>query len=83
MKNKTEQYIILKPISERFNKITNKLSDVEIKELVISTLKEKIQDELNSIDFGYTVQEIIEKYVEDSKEDIVKMIKSSITNKFN
>ena len=80
--NKTEQYLILKPISERFNKITNELTDEEIKRLITSTLKEKIQSELNSIDFGYTVQGIIEKYVEDCESDILTMIKASMLNKF-
>lgn len=31
MENKTESYIILKPIAERFNRITNEITDDENK----------------------------------------------------
>ena len=79
---KAEQYLILKPISERFNKVANEMSDEEVKQLITSTLKEKIQDELESIDFGYAVQEVIETYVENCELDILTMIKTSLLNKF-
>ena len=79
---KTEQYLILKPISERFNKVASEMSDEEVRQLITSTLKEKIQDELDSIDFGYAVQEVIETYVENCESDILTMIKTSLLNKF-
>ena len=42
MENKTESYIILKPIAERFNRITNEITDDEIKDLIKSSLREQI-----------------------------------------
>jgi len=33
MKSQTENYIILKPIAERFNRIANSISDDEIRSL--------------------------------------------------
>ena len=34
MENRTESYIILKPIAERFNRIAKEISDEEIKNLI-------------------------------------------------
>lgn len=36
MENKTESYIVLKPIAERFSRIANEITDADIKQLIKS-----------------------------------------------
>ena len=79
MENKTESYIILKPIAERFNRITNEITDAEIKDLIKSELREQIA----CMDLGSYLCDIADVYF-DSDEQVVKiqkMIEESIKNK--
>lgn len=69
MENKTETYVILKPISERFNRISKEITDDEIKYLIKDTIREQLK---KGIDF-YNLQELIEEFI-DSREDEIKAI---------
>ena len=79
MDNKTESYIVLKPIAERFNRIANEITDDEIKQLIKSSLREQIA----CMDLGSYLRDIADSYF-DSDEQVVKiqkMIEESIKNK--
>ena len=79
MENKTESYIILKPIAERFSRIANEMTDAEIKDLIKSSLREQIA----CMDLGSYLRDIVDGYF-DSDEQVVKiqkMIEESIKNK--
>ena len=79
MENKTESYIVLKPIAERFNRIANKITDAEIKDLIKSSLREQIA----CMDLGSYLRDIADNYFDDDSqvEKIKKMIEESIKNK--
>lgn len=80
MENKTESYIILKPIAERFNRIAKEITDEDIKQLIKSELREQ----LRAYDFGYDVKVIMDEWFEDEKniESVQNMIEKSIKDRF-
>lgn len=80
MENKTESYIVLKPIAERFNRIANEMTDEDIKQLIRSELREQ----LRAYDFGYDVKVIMDEWFEDEKnvESVRNMIEKSIKDRF-
>lgn len=78
MSKQTENYIILKPIAERFNRIADDITDDDISWMIKDTLKEQ----LSTIDFKWDIQEIVYEYLENNKDKIVDMIEKSIQNKF-
>ena len=79
MENKTESYIILKPIAERFNRIANEMTDTEIKDLIKSSLREQLRENEITRSVGF----IIDEWFEDDKniEFIKDAIEESIRNK--
>ena len=80
MSNQTENYIILKPIVERFSRIANEMTDDDIKNLIKSSLREQ----LSTIDIGRLVGYIIDEYFENQSniESINDIIEKSIKDKF-
>ena len=76
--NQTENYIILKPIAERFNKIANFISDDEIKSLI----KDEMRDQLKRINFSSQIEEIISDYINNNQEDVLNLYKNELKNKF-
>ena len=79
MENKTESYIILKPIAERFSRIANEMTDTEIKDLIKSSLREQLRENEITRSVGF----IIDEWFEDDKniEFIKDAIEESIRNK--
>ncbi len=61
-----ENYIILKPIAERFAKVANSITDAEIKDMIKSELRSRIRESIKqAVDYpmnglGYIVEELIE-----------------------
>jgi len=76
--NKTENYIILKPIAERFNRIANSISDDEIKSLI----KDEMRNQLKQVNFSSQIEEIIFDYIENNQEDMLDLYKQELKNKF-
>lgn len=79
MNNRTENYIILKPIADRFNKVASEISEDDIKSIIKISMKEQIE---NSFDFGM-LSDIVEEYIDNNKDTINKMIMESICNKLD
>ena len=66
MEKYTENYIILKPIAERFNRVASEITDDDIKYIITSLMKEKIAE---CIDFRI-VSDIIDEYIDEHKEEV-------------
>ncbi len=82
MTNQTQDYIVLKPIAERFKEVAATISDDEIKSLIKEELKEQIRTQ---VDFGSTIAQWVEEMLDcdDSWFELVtNCMKESIKNKF-
>lgn len=81
MANQTMDYIILKPIAERFKKVADNITDDDIKWLIKDELREQIRTQVN---LGLFVDGIVVDFFEqnDIKEKIWKLIEESIEKKF-
>lgn len=77
MNNQTENYIILKPIAERFNKIAKEISDSDIKYIIKEAMGEQIK---GVFDFG-RLEELTEEYIADNEDSIKEMISESIISR--
>lgn len=76
MDKQTANYITLKPISDRFNKVTKEISDDDIRCVIIEAMKEQIK---GVFDFS-KIEELTEEYIDANEEDIKQMIHTSIKN---
>ena len=74
MSEQTENYIILKPIAERFKRIANVLTDEDIRNIIKSELRNQIQ----KLDFTSEIETIVEDYIEDNPEEILSMYKTGL-----
>lgn len=81
MNTQTQDYIILKPIAERFKKVADKITDDDIKWLIKDELREQIRTQVN---LGNYVDEIVAEFFEQEnmKERIWKLIEENIKEKF-
>lgn len=81
MNKQTADYISLKPLSDRFRKAAELISDDEIKDIVKSKIEEKVKEQLDEIEIP--LSEIVEEWFEDDENVlwIMKSIKESIENK--
>ena len=79
MNNKTENYIILKPIAERFNRISSEITDEEIKQLIKSSLKEQLE----TVNFASVLSDMVENYFEDENnvDKTRKLLEEGIKNR--
>ena len=78
MSKETETYIILKPISERFNRIAKEMTDEEIKHLLKETIKEQISKTVDLWKAQDIIDEFIDKHEDDIKELTLKAIKDKL-----
>jgi len=79
MNNQTENYIILKPLSERFNRVANSISDDEIKSLI----KSEMINQLKQINFKYEVEGIIEEYLDNHADEVLGLYRQGLKDKLS
>ena len=79
MTTETQNYLILKPIAERFNLIAKNISDEDIEYIIKSAMKEQIK---NVFDFE-KVSEIVDDYIDNHESDIIDMTKKSIQKRLD
>lgn len=72
-----ENYVILKPISERFSRISKEITDDEIRCLIKDELRKQLG---KAIDFG-RLQDVIEEVMDESEDKIKEMIMESMKRK--
>ena len=77
MTQQTENYLILKPIAERFNRVASEITDDDIKYMITSLMKEKIAD---AIDFS-TVTDVVNEYIEEHTEEIAHAVMDSLAKR--
>ena len=77
MNKQAENYLILKPIAERFNRVASEITDDDIKYMITSLMKEKIAE---CIDFR-AVSDIIDEYVDEHKEEIAHAVMDSLAKR--
>ena len=77
MTTQTENYLVLKPIAERFNRVANEITDNDIKYMITSLMKEKISE---SINFDI-VADIINDYIENHKDEIAHAAMDSLAKR--
>lgn len=77
MNQYTENYLILKPIAERFNRVAKEITDDDIKYMITSLMKEKITE---SINFN-VVSDIIDEYVSEHAEEIAHAAMDSLAKR--
>lgn len=79
MEKYTENYIILKPIAERFNRVASEITDDDIKYIITSLMKEKIAE---CIDFRI-VSDIIDEYIDEHKEEVAHAAMDSLARRLD
>ena len=75
--NQTENYIVLKPIAERFSKVASEITDSDIETIIKDVMKERIAD---VIDFS-SITDKISEFVENNEELIVHAVLDSIVKR--
>jgi hypothetical protein len=78
MSNQLETYMILKPISERVNRISASITDDEIKSLIKSVIREQF----SRVNFTAAIDGLCESWTEDNESAITGMLMESLKNKF-
>lgn len=79
MTQQSETYLILKPIAERFNRVSAEITDDDIKYLIKEVMREKIAD---ALDFS-VVQEKLTDWVDNNSDQIVHAMQDAIMRRFN
>lgn len=77
MTQQSENYLILKPIAERFNRVASEITDDDIKYMITSLMKEKIAEAIN---FN-VVTDIIDEYIEEHAEEIAHAAMDSLAKR--
>lgn len=75
--NQLENYMVLKPISERLTEISKCITNDDLRYLIRSTIAKRIEE---SIDFTL-LSEMIEDFMETNKDAINDMIMESLRRK--
>lgn len=75
--NQAENYIVLKPIAERFSKVASEITDSDIETIIKDVMKERIAD---VIDFS-PITDKISEFVENNEEIIVHAVLDSIAKR--
>ena len=75
--NQTENYIVLKPIAERFSKVASEITDSDIEMIIKDVMKERVAD---VIDFS-PITDKISEFVENNEELIVHAVLDSIAKR--
>ena len=73
----TENYIVLKPIAERFSKVASEITDSDIETIIKDVMKERIAD---VIDFS-PITDKISEFVENNEEIIIHAVLDSIVKR--
>ena len=79
MTQQSENYLILKPIAERFSRVASEITDDDIKHIIKQLMREKISD---ALDFS-VVQEKLNDWVDDNSDKIVHAMQEAIMKRFD
>lgn len=79
MTQQSENYLILKPIAERFSRVASEITDDDIKYIIKQVMREKISD---ALDFS-VVQEKLNDWVDDNSDKIVHAMQEAIMRRLD
>ena len=74
MTQQSENYLILKPIAERFNRVASEITDDDIKYIIKQVMKDKIQD---AIDFSVVEEKLIE-WIDNNSDQVVHAMQDAL-----
>lgn len=77
MTQQSENYLILKPIAERFNRVASEITDDDIKYIIKEVMKDKIQD---AIDFS-VVEEKLTEWIDNNSDQVVHAMQDAISER--
>lgn len=77
MSNAVESYIVLKPIAERFSRVASEITDDDIKRMIMSAMRERIERVVNFDE----VSNVIDEYVSDHTEEIAHAVMDSLSKR--
>ena len=79
MTQQSENYLILKPIAERFSRVASEITDDDIKYIIKQVMRDKISD---ALDFS-VVQEKLNDWVDNNSDKIVHAMQEAIMRRFD
>lgn len=79
MTRQTENYLILKPIADRFSRVSAEITDSDIKYMIMEVMKEKISD---AIDFS-VVEEKLTEWIDNNSDQVVHVMQDAIVERLS
>ena len=77
MTQQSENYLILKPIAERFSRVASEISDDDIKYIIKQVMKERISE---AIHFD-AVTDVLQEWVDNNSDVIIHAMQDSIAER--
>ena len=77
MTQRSETYLILKPIAERFNRVASDISDDDIKYIIKQVMKEKIAEAITFDD----VTSLLQEWIDNNEDKIIHAMQDSIAER--
>ena len=77
MTQQSENYLILKPIAERFSRVASEISDDDIKYIIKQVMKERISE---AIHFD-AVTDVLQEWVDNNSDTIIHAMQDSIAER--
>ena len=79
MTRQTENYLILKPIADRFSRVSAEITDNDIKYMIMEVMKEKISE---AIDFS-VVEEKLTEWIDNNSDQVVHVMQDAIVERLS
>ena len=79
MTRQTENYLILKPIADRFSRVSAEITDNDIKYMIMEAMKEKISE---AIDFS-VVEEKLTEWIDNNSDQVVHVMQDAIVERLS
>ena len=79
MTRQTENYLILKPIADRFSRVSAEITDGDIKYMIMEVMKEKISE---AIDFS-VVEDKLTEWIDNNSDQVVHVMQDAIVERLS
>lgn len=79
MTRQTENYLILKPIADRFSRVSAEITDSDIKYMIMEVMKEKISE---AIDFS-VVEDKLTEWIDNNSDQVVHIMQDAIVERLS
>lgn len=85
MTKQTQDYIVLKPLTEKFKNVAATISENEIRSIILDEFAKEIREQIHDkVEFGSIIGEWVDTMMEDDEwvELVERCMKESIKSKF-